>query len=192
MPRATTRDRLISTMSTSLRTSGYGGTSMKTLLGTAGISSGSMYHSFPGGKEELAEAAVREVGLDAAGRIRAVFDGAPSVADGLARIFDALAADLEGHGFTMGCPIGVPATEAVGVSDAIRAACREVFAAWAQAYEDALVAEGWARDEAASLGVAIVVLYEGAVTVARTLMDTAPVRQAKAQVVAMVSAGGGG
>lgn len=183
----TTRDKLIAAMSSSLRARGFGSTAMKDLLATSGISSGSMYHFFPGGKEELAAAAIRDVGLDAAERIRKVFTASTSVAEGVRRIFDALIADLEQAEFAKGCPIGVPATEAVGLSADIQAACQEVFGAWVKAYADALIHEGWAEAEATSMGTAIVTTYEGSVTIARALRSTEAVARARDDVSARVA-----
>ena len=171
-------------MRVSLRARGYGSTSMKDLLADTGVSSGSMYHSFPGGKEELAAAAVREVGLHAAELIRNVFTGASSVGEGLATIFDALISDLEQSEYRSGCPIGVPATEAVGVSAQIQEASREVFHAWVAAYRDALVREGWSTGEATGFASVIVTAYEGSLTTARALRSTAPIRDAKAHLIA--------
>ena len=64
-----TADRLTDAVLLSLRQHGYAGTSMQTLLRETGVSSSSMYHFFPGGKEELVAAAVRRSGLNAAQRI---------------------------------------------------------------------------------------------------------------------------
>lgn len=183
----TTRDKLIDGMRASLRARGYGSTSMKDLLIATGVSSGSMYHSFPGGKEELAAAAIREVGLNAAKLIRNVFANAASVGDGLATIFDALMRDVEESEFQNGCPIGVPATEAVGVSAQIQDASREVFRAWVEAYRDALVSEGWRATEATQLATVIVTAYEGSLTIARAMRSTTPIADAKAHLVSRVS-----
>lgn len=173
-------------MRVSLRARGYGSTSMKDLLATTGVSSGSMYHSFPGGKEELAAATVREVGLHAAGLIANVFRDASKVAEGIAIIFDALISDLEQTDYENGCPIGVPATEAAGVSVQIQEASREVFDAWVAAYRDALIDDGWFPDDATPFATLIVTAYEGSLTIARTMKSTTPIQGAKAHLVAQV------
>ncbi|MEM7136571.1 MAG: TetR/AcrR family transcriptional regulator [Myxococcota bacterium] len=183
----TTRDKLIDGMRASLRTRGYGSTSMKDLLAGTGVSSGSMYHSFPGGKEELAATTIREVGLEGAKLIRNVFSDSASVGEGLATIFGALRRDLEQSDFGNGCPIGVPATEAVGVSDQIQEASREVFEAWVAAYRDALVNEGWSTSDATPLAIVIVTAYEGSLTIARAMRSTAPIADAAAHLTARVN-----
>jgi TetR/AcrR family transcriptional repressor of lmrAB and yxaGH operons len=160
---------------------------MKDLLAATGVSSGSMYHSFPGGKEQLAAAAIRDVGLNGAGLIRDVFQRSASVADGLSAIFDALANDLEQSDYQNGCPIGVPATEAVAVSPEIQEASREVFDSWVGAYRDALVGDGWTTSDATRLATIIVTLYEGSLSIARAMRTTTPIVDAKAHLVARVT-----
>ena len=53
-----TRDKLILAMSRSMQTRGFEATGMKDVLESAAVSTGSMYHAFPRGKEELGAAAV--------------------------------------------------------------------------------------------------------------------------------------
>ena len=183
-----TRDRLIEGMRVSLRARGYGSTSMKDLLASTGVSSGSMYHSFPGGKEELAAATIREVGLRGAELIRNVFANSAGVSEGLALIFGSLMSDLEQSDFSNGCPIGVPAAEAVGVSSQIQEACHEVFFAWVEAYRDALVGEGWTAKEATAMATVIVTAYEGSLTIARVIRSTTPIADASAHLAARVRA----
>jgi AcrR family transcriptional regulator len=171
-----------------VRQHGYAGTGMQTLLRETGVSSSSMYHFFPGGKEELVAAAVRRSGLDAAERIAAVFESY-DVAEGVARIFAAAAAEMEGHDFTLGCPIGVPATEAAADSVAIREAVDEVFTAWADAYATALRRNGVADEQATTLGRFIVAAYEGSVTLARATRSTTPYDDAVSVIVGSLQEG---
>ncbi|MEM6533045.1 MAG: TetR/AcrR family transcriptional regulator [Myxococcota bacterium] len=183
----TTRDRLVDGMRQSLRARGFGNTSMKDMLTSTGVSSGSMYHSFPGGKDELAAAAVRDSGLHAAEQIAAVFAGADTVNRGIGMIFNALIAEVRENKFALGCPIGVPATEAVGVSERIQEASAEVLDAWTEAYAQALVNEGWEPTAATELATLIVITYEGSLTVARATKSTAPIEHALAFLLKHIS-----
>jgi len=185
-PVQTTRDKLIDGMRASLRAQGFGSTSMKELLADKGVSSGSMYHAFPGGKEALAAATVREVGLHGAHLIADILLEKRNVAAGLAAIFESLKRDLEQSDFGNGCPVGVPATEAVGVSEAIQGASREVFAAWIGAYRDALIAESWSDADATQLASMIVTAYEGSLTVARAMRDSTPIEQAAQHLISFM------
>ncbi len=183
-----TADRLTDAVLLAVRQHGYAGTSMQTLLRDTGVSSSSMYHFFPGGKEELVAAAIRRSGLDAAERIAGVFDSY-DVAEGIGRIFAAAATDMEGHDYTRGCPIGVPATEAAADSAVIREAVSEVFDAWADAYAAALRGGGVDDDRAASLARFIVAAYEGSVTLARATRSTLPYADATAAITAQLPKG---
>ena len=181
-----TRNRLTDAALLAVREHGYAGTSMQDLLRETGVSSSSMYHFFPGGKEELVADAVRRAGLEAAGQITDVLDR-HDVADAIGVIFDAAAAEMEGNGYSLGCPIGVPATEAPADSTAIREAVADVFTAWADAYAAALRDAGHDDHRATALGRFIVAAYEGSVTLARATRSVAPYQDAKAFVTAQLA-----
>ena len=180
-----TNERLIDAVLLAIREHGYAGTSMQTLLRDTGVSSSSMYHFFPGGKEELVAAAVRHSGLDAAERIAGVFER-HDVAEGITRIFAAAATEMKAHDYTLGCPIGVPATEATADSEPIREAVGDVFTAWADAYAAALRTGGATEERAASLGRFIVASYEGSVTLARATRSTQPYDDAAAIITSQL------
>ncbi|MEM8925155.1 MAG: TetR/AcrR family transcriptional regulator [Actinomycetota bacterium] len=184
---ADTAERLIDAVLLSIREHGYVGTGMQTLLRETGVSSSSMYHFFPGGKEELAAAAIRRSGLEAAEQIAAVFEQ-HDAADGIARIFAAAASEMAGNDYRLGCPIGVPATEAAADADAIRNAVDEVFVAWAEAYAAAFRAAGLDAGRAGMLGRFVVAAYEGAVTLARATRSTHPYDDATTVIAAQLNA----
>ena len=109
------------------------------------------------------------------------------MSEGITRIFAAAAAEMEQHDYVLGCPIGVPATEAASDSTAIREAVSDVFEAWAQAYAQALQAAGITPDRAASLGRFIVASYEGSVTLARATRSTEPYDDAATVILAEIT-----
>ena len=172
MPTDTAR-RLTDAAILAIREHGYAGTSMQDLLRDTGVSSSSMYHHFPGGKEALVAEAVRRSGFDSAELIAAVMDR-DDPADGIRLIFEAGAREMRSHDFTLGCPIGVPATEAPTDSEAIRAAVAEVFDAWTDIYRAALERHGVDDHDAAELARAIVAVYQGTVTLARATRSIQP------------------
>lgn len=177
-----TADRLADAALLAVRRHGYAGTGIQDLLRETGVSSSSMYHFFPGGKEELVASAVRTSGLTSAALIADVFERREPAA-AIQAIFDAAAAEMQRHDFALGCPIGVPATEAPADSTLIRAAVAEVFAAWTAAYSAGLQAGGVDEDVADSLGRAIVAVYQGSVTVARATGSVQPYQDAAAVLI---------
>lgn len=62
MERLSSRERLIQTTAQLLQEKGYYGTGLKDILKLSGTPSGSLYHYFPDGKEELTAAAIRSAG----------------------------------------------------------------------------------------------------------------------------------
>lgn len=168
-----TATKLTEAVLIAVRRNGYAGTSLQDLLRDTGVSSSSMYHFFPNGKEELVASAIRTSGLKAAQQIRQVLEEHGPL-EGIALIFDAAASEMTKNDFALGCPIGVPATEAAAESPAIREAVSEVFTAWTDAYAQPLIDEGEDPDTAQSFGRFVVAVYEGSVTLARATRTLAP------------------
>src|SRR5580658_7509552 len=83
-----TRADLVQTMARLLRDQGYTATGRAQLLAECGVSNGSLYHHFPGGMEELAEAALGASGQAVADALSAALDGAPNAALGVVRFID--------------------------------------------------------------------------------------------------------
>src|ERR1700759_5271302 len=94
-----------------LRRQGYAATGLSEIVDRSGAPRGSLYFHFPGGKEELAVAAIERSG-EALRRGTAATMAAPGgTAEGVAMLIDALAEGLEGSGYADGCPIATVALE---------------------------------------------------------------------------------
>src|SRR5271155_666296 len=94
------RAELVRTMARLLRDQGYTATGRAQLLAESGVSNGSLYHHFPGGMEELAEAALEASGQAVGAALREALDGAPDAALGIVRFLDVAAGPVDGEG----CP----------------------------------------------------------------------------------------
>ena len=77
---ATTRDRLVESSAELFRKQGYNATGVKQIVTAAQAPFASLYHFFPGGKEELGAEAIRLSGALYELLIPAVFDPAPDLA----------------------------------------------------------------------------------------------------------------
>src|SRR6476469_3384972 len=91
------RAELIQTMARLLRDQGYTATGRAQLLAESGVSNGSLYHHFPGGMEELAEAALEASGRAVADALSEALDGAPNTADGIGRFLDVASLPVGGE-----------------------------------------------------------------------------------------------
>src|SRR5262252_950767 len=137
-----TRARMLETTGRLLQLRGYHGTGLNEIVAASGAPRGSLYFHFPGGKEQLAVAAMRGAGAQLAGGIDAVLASSDDLGVALGRLVDGLAAGLEASGFANGCPIATVALEAAGTSEPIRGAAREAFDAWLRALSTRLMRAG--------------------------------------------------
>ena len=116
----TTRDRLVSTMATSMRERGLGSSAIKDVLQRADVTAGSMYHFFPDGKEQLAAETILRAGAIGHRTLVNALDEADSAVGGVARFFELLGDDLEASDYLLGCPIGVPTSDQAEAVSAAR------------------------------------------------------------------------
>lgn len=184
-PGRTSRDAFIVSTGRLLRRQGYAATGLNEIVSRSGAPRGSLYFHFPGGKEELAAAAMERTGEELRGAIAAVIGSRPRAAESLAVLIDGLAAGLEASGFRDGCPIATVALEASGDSEMVRLAAERIFNSWLRALEEGLAAEGLDSEQAARRALLVLAAIEGALLLARARRDLAPLEAVRDELVAM-------
>ena len=185
---ASTRDRIITATAELFRRQGYNGTSLKQVTLAAGAPFGSLYHGFPGGKEELAEVVIEASGAAYRELFEVIADAAPDIATGIGDFFDGAALVLEETGYIDACPIGTVALEVASTNDRLRQATDRVFASWVEAATERLLAAGIARDDADDLAQVMVAAIEGGFMLSRAARSPGPMRAAGRQVRRLVAA----
>src|SRR5260370_34466566 len=158
---AGTRDRFLTATNESFRRRGYNGTSLKHVTAAAQAPTGSLYHFFPGGKDQLASEVITTSGAAYRELFEAIADAAASPGDAVTDFFDGAALVLEETDFIDPCPIGTVAREVASTNEPLRRATERVFQSWIDAASTRLVAAGIADDEARRLATAIVAALEG-------------------------------
>lgn len=181
-----TRDRIVRASAELLRRQGYNATGVKQIVARAEAPFGSIYHFFPGGKEELGAAAVRSSGATYALLLPAVFDPEPDVVSGVRAFFAGAAEHLRESGYADACPIATVALEVSSASEPLREACAEVFADWIGAGAERFEAAGIAAGRARELAIALIAALEGAFVLARAQRTTEPLTVAGELVAARV------
>jgi TetR/AcrR family transcriptional repressor of lmrAB and yxaGH operons len=161
-----TRADLVQTMARLLRDQGYTATGRAQLLAESGVSNGSLYHHFPGGMEELAEAALEASGQAVADALRGALDEAPSAALGVVRFLDIAQGPVAGDPCP-GCPIAPTALESPIISPRLRATASRCFDQWEGLLAARIRADGWPEDSVAETASAALALIEGALLLAR-------------------------
>ncbi|MEA2124437.1 MAG: hypothetical protein QOI80_1219 [Solirubrobacteraceae bacterium] len=155
---ASTRDRMLLSTALLIRERGARATSIDDVLAHSDAPRGSVYHHFPGGREQL----LREATEMAADYVVAQIERG----DDPVVVLDALMEQLH-----PGCPV-----MAVAVEDGTeaQAAAGVAFARW----QDALERLGVPRDRA----LLVIAAVEGAIVMARAQKDTSPLDSVRDQL----------
>lgn len=166
------------------RHQGFAGTGVKQIVAEASAPFGSLYHFFPGGKEQLGEEAIRWSGAIYGQLIDAFFiPGADPVA-ATREFFSAAAQTLRDTDYADACPIATVALEVSSTSEPMRKACAEVFDGWIDGATERLVDSGLPRKRSRALAISMLASLEGAFVLARALRTTEPIEVAGATAAA--------
>lgn len=168
------------------RRQGYHGTALHDILAAGGSPRGSLYFHFPGGKQEIGEAALALAGEAVRQAIAHVAETSESAEVFLKRVARGMAADLEKSDFTEGCPIATTALETAAQSDVLAAATRAAFRKWESEIARGLQRFGMTPDEADSTATAVLSQLEGALLLARTYRSLAPMQRAEQALVLLL------
>jgi AcrR family transcriptional regulator len=175
---AATRDRIVGASAELFRRQGYNATGVKQIVTEAKAPFGSLYHFFPGGKEQLGAEAVRTSGAMYELLIPAVFDPAPDLITGVREFFAGAAAHLVETDYEDACPIATVALEVSSASEILRQACADVFESWIAAGTGMYESAGLTPERARELTIAMLAALEGAFVLARALRSTEPLKVA--------------
>jgi TetR/AcrR family transcriptional repressor of lmrAB and yxaGH operons len=181
------RAGLVLTMARLLRDQGYTATGLAQVLAESGVSNGSLYHHFPGGKEELAEAALEASGQGVAHALREALDSAPNAAAGVARFLD-MAEAVVTDDACAGCPVAPTALESPIISPRLRDAALRCFTQWEDLIAARLRVDGWPAESIPPAASAALALIEGALLLAKVSGQLAHLDNAKLAAVTLLAA----
>jgi AcrR family transcriptional regulator len=173
-----TRARIISASAELMRLQGYNATGIKQIVTAAKAPFGSIYHHFPGGKEQIGAEAIRVSGKLYEQLIPAIFDPAPDLPTAVRMFFTGAGAHLAETGYEDACPIATVALEVSSTSESMRLACADVFDSWVAAALPRFTAAGLPEATARELVIAMICALEGAFVLARAARSTEPLRVA--------------
>jgi len=157
-----------------LRRQGYHGTGLNQIVEESHTPKGSIYHYFPGGKEDLAAEAIRMGGSVVEAEIADALAGSSNVAEALTRVAARVIEDLKASGFQDGCPLSMVALETSALSSKLQQICSAAFASLHDVIARSLEKEGRSTEESRALANLILCAYEGALLLTRTHQDPWP------------------
>ncbi len=184
----TTKDRIVDASAELFQLQGYAGTGMRQIVARASAPFGSIYHHFPGGKEELGAETIRVSGALYLQLLDLFLDPAPDVVTGVEEFFAGAAVTLRESDYAEGCPIATVALEVASTSEPLRAATAEVFDSWIDAAAARFADAGLDAATARALAIGTIAGLEGAFVLCRALRSTEPMEVAGAVAVAQLRA----
>jgi AcrR family transcriptional regulator len=184
---AGTKERILDSSAELFRRQGFTGTGVKQIAAAASAPFGSLYHFFPGGKDQLGEEVIRWSGamyLQLFVTIAREAEGDPVGA--VEAFFSGAAATLEETGYEDACPIATVALEVASTNEPLRKATADVFETWIAGAVTLLTSAGIAEGRARELALEMLCALEGAFLFSRAMRTTAPMHVAGAAVAASV------
>ena len=170
----TTRDRILDSSAELFRRQGYAGTGVKQIVTDADAPFGSLYHFFPGGKEQLAAETIRWSGEMYIQLFAGIAAEAPDVLGAVEQFFIGAAETLRETDYADACPIATVALEVASTSEPLRLATAEVFESWIAAAAAYFTAAGIDAVRSRELAITMLSLLEGAFVFCRALRSTEP------------------
>ncbi|MEV3982300.1 TetR family transcriptional regulator [Nonomuraea sp. NPDC049758] len=199
-----TRARIIAAARALVEAQGSHGTGLNEVLAVAGAPRGSLYHHFPGGKDQLVGEALAAAGREVDAMIDDLAGTLPGARDLVPAVLDALADRMVAAGYAKGCPVATVALEVASSNEQLRRVCAGIYEGWQRRLADALRADGHAaadvlhaekhdaaddtgNDTADELAATVLALIEGALVLARASRSRLPVERVRRQVVRLLA-----
>lgn len=183
-----TKERIVIATAELFRRQGYTGTGLKQIVSEAEAPFGSLYHFFPGGKEQLGDEVIRRAGHFYFLLFEAIFEAAPDIVTATSDFFAGAAQTLRDTDYADACPIATVALEVASTNETLRKATADVFESWIDTATERSVEAGIEPKKARELAISFLASLEGAFVLSRALRNTEPLEIAGAGATAALRA----
>jgi AcrR family transcriptional regulator len=183
-----TKERILNKSTELFRRQGYAGTGLKQIVAEANAPFGSIYHFFPGGKEQLGAEVIRSSGKLFLLMGAEILGRAPDIVSGVRAFFAGAAETLVETDYADACPIATVALEVSSTNELLRTAAADVFESWIAGCEQLFSAAGIPSAKARELALTMLSLLEGAFVFSRAMRSTEAITIAGASAVVAVRA----
>lgn len=173
-PRSDTRERIVASARTLLRRQGYHATGLAQIIEHSQAPRGSVYFLFPGGKEEVAVAAIADWADTLDAQLREYRDSCRSAAEWVTGLAAHFADGMRDSGFTEGLPATTVTLDCVPDSAALTAVCRSAYERWTDTVAEILVGYGVPAGRSRGLATLLLATIEGAAVLCRARGSTQP------------------
>ncbi|MBK8700591.1 MAG: TetR/AcrR family transcriptional regulator [Saprospiraceae bacterium] len=176
----TSREKLIALTAKLIREKGLTATGINEVLIGTGIPKGSLYHHFPGGKDELVSAALISYKDLLARSMTNHMKGKGDAVAGLEAVVDFFISELQDSGYVHGCPLATVALETAGINHAVSATCLEVMSGWVEKLDQYFTYKNCKAGKEAAED--FIVRLEGAILLSKIYKDVRPLHRLKSQI----------
>jgi AcrR family transcriptional regulator len=183
-----TRTRILDATAELFRRYGYTGTGLKQVVAAANAPFGSLYHHFPGGKQELGGEVIERSGEMYFELVAGVMAEAPDVVSAVEAAFSGAAEVLRATDYVDACPIATIALEVASTNDTLRERTAIVFERWVTGLTEFFVHAGIEEPRARPLAIHVICALEGAFILSRAAQNTGAMDAAGAACAALVAA----
>jgi TetR/AcrR family transcriptional regulator, lmrAB and yxaGH operons repressor len=176
-----TRDRMVDSALALLRERSSAGVTIDAVLAHSGAPRGSVYHHFPGGRDQLVREAVERSGRYVA-RLIAEADDAPDVVQRFVEFWEQV---LTATDYLAGCPVVALTVDA---GEAEQPLVEEIFAEWHTRLLEVFTRHGIDAPRAARLATLTIASTEGAVLLCRAQRSAEPLHAVAAELRLLLNA----
>jgi AcrR family transcriptional regulator len=180
------RQRMIEATIDLMRGSGLSGAGINEIVRASGAPKGSVYHFFPGGKQQIAAEALTAYSQRVMAFIDAALASQTKPHLKVRALFDAFARRVEGGRFRKSCAAGTVCLDLDADLELLRGVVADAFAAWTE-----LIARHFAQDDgqaARSFAGLLLTAFEGAYIRARAERSSRPFKEAGSWLAELAAA----
>jgi len=183
--RGATKRRMLTSAAEVLRERGAAGVTIDEVLSRSGAPRGSVYHHFPGGRNQILLEALQFAGDSLSS---AIGDAASQGPMALLREFVEHWEDiLRDSDFAAGCPVVAAAISTSDEDPRLANDAAQIFDRWRAALTCSFVADGFGNSEAEALATTMLAAIEGAVILCRSLRSAQPLRDVAENIEFLVN-----
>jgi TetR/AcrR family transcriptional regulator, lmrAB and yxaGH operons repressor len=186
-PRTTkARTKLLSTAGELFRSQGFHATGLDQILKRSRTPKGSLYHYFPGGKDELAIETVRYMAGAMKQAMAAALSSDSDPLAALGAFIEHTANALSASNFRNGCPIATVTLEVASSQRAIREACQEGFQTLLELLAVHIKRAGLSTARAKALATMVLASLEGSLILSRAQRSVEPITTVARELTILV------
>jgi TetR/AcrR family transcriptional repressor of lmrAB and yxaGH operons len=178
--RGATRQKMLVSGAELLRERGVSGVTLDAVLARSGAPRGSVYHHFPGGRNQFLTETLSFAGDAIAAKIgQTAADGGYALLRKLVEFWDHLLSESD---FAAGCPVVAAAVGSADDGPLLSEAAGAIFTGWRASLSQAFTQDGFERPAADSLATMCIASLEGAVILCRSTRSSAPLHDVADQI----------